>query len=252
MNTPESLDQQYLTVPIPAKVEEYKFDEPIDPIDVMLGAVPLMFERVKSSRHRAESYRNFLVVASAFAYDDKENRAGIITAGNFKAKIPEEDRDEVDLDSIPKVCAELDVTETASLNGFSKILGFVVAATNDKNLIKGVTGKATTTLHPCDECRSFMGANPMVDSQTLLFTTGFDRSVYQMQTVNGLLSQYNKTADNYTDPDIYKFNPLAWPTIQQKYREEVVRRGLTVGENGFNLNKFARYANIAKRVIRES
>lgn len=250
MNSPESLESHgYRSIPLPASIEEVKYDEPIDPLEIMLGSVPFMLEKARTSQYKAESYRDFLVVCSAFAFDSIENRVGIITTGNFKAKIPEEDKDEFDMESIPKVCAELDATETARESGFTDMLAYTISATGDRNLIKAVTGKPSSTLHPCDECRSFMANNSMVKPEALVLTTSFNRDIVQLQSVNELLDLYKYNPTSHEEPAVRRFSPLIWPLIQRKYRQKVSQGKLAL--NDFTMDEFAHYAKIARRVIGE-
>src|SRR5258708_4750292 len=98
----------------------------------VIGMVPILVER---ARHAAKSdlsfsYRGFLVGAAAVAYDmsPESSRIGTYTAGNYKARLRDEERSEADVEDIPKFCAEMDIALRASIDDFERIGILVVAA----------------------------------------------------------------------------------------------------------------------------
>lgn len=146
-----------------------------------ISSVPYMMYQARAAvRHSAHSYRGFLVGASAYAVRTHDGDTAVVSAGNLKNEHKS------------KVCAERKALALAKKAGFERIVGLVVAATTDLDLIEGVSGRKTPTLHPCADCRSMFHDHPLMRPDTLVVTTGLDTNRYQVHDVSELVDFYNR------------------------------------------------------------
>ncbi|GEM_PF-2426461 len=180
-----------------------------DPHADSIATVPELFRRSRQGiRYLPESHRGFLVVASAVVYDvsDENPRRGVYTAGNFKAKLRDDQRGPDDLSDIPKVCAEMDILIRAEQDGFGWVGAIVVAATINPLRIKKVTGVASATLHPCGECGLAFQNSDLFDEYTPIITTGSasEFKKYQLQSFR----QYKKRYERYHGGEVFRDAPL--------------------------------------------
>lgn len=211
--------------PALASIEVAEFEGRIDPFDAFLRRAPEFLSRVKSdSSHMPESYRGFGVVALAFAYDFENNRYGVFTSGNFKAKLRKDVWTPDDIESVPKVCAEMSVVGEALEHNMTRVLGVFVAASGNRQKIQEVTGRATNSLHPCTECRDMLDGSPIVDKNTMVFTAPFWGSRFQFHTVGSLAEEYEKPESEFRDPNMYSLNNKEWEATRQKYNDELAKR----------------------------
>lgn len=173
-----------------------------DPYHAFVSAVPFMVDMARySADNMARSYRGFHVGAALFALATDQS-TGILTDGNKKLNPHSE-----------KICAEKSVLLQAEINGYDQAIGLVIAGTSDAELIKGVTGKATPTLHPCDSCRGLLEASPIVSDDTLIVTVGVDSDAHQTHTFAELQSYYKESggenigdAHFHEDPNFKNWN----------------------------------------------
>ena len=160
---------------------------------VQLGYAMVLMAR-QALMTEAVSYRNFHVGASLLAVDEIGKRMGIYSAGNKKYN-----------PKVEKYCAENSVIQQAQDDAMTRAIGLVVVGTSDGDRIKGVTGRATPTLHPCDVCRTVFIDSPIVKSDMLVVTTGDTYDAHQVHSVDQLIGFYNGSdtkADHhhYEDP----------------------------------------------------
>lgn len=213
-------------------------DSDFHPIPSFIRGVPELVEEARrGAREKADSYRHFLVGAAGYFYDAENHRVGIISAGNFKANIPEAEREPTDIEKIPKVCAEMAIIIEANHLEFTTMIGAVVAATSNKRLIREVTGHETSTLHPCDECREVGRKDTMVCDDSLIATVSINTSapVYQVQTFSELLDRYDPRAPQFRDAESLTYDPSDWDERAGWYEFRARNNGLLlpdVLENG--------------------
>lgn len=200
-----------------------------------IEAVPEAFQRCWDAVSRLpESYRGFCVVATGIVSNtDMTNPVhGFITTGNYKAKLRDEERDEVDVEAIPKVCAEADLLIKAEELGITYIGAIVVAATTKRPRIVEVTGVNTPTLHPCGDCRDTLKDNELAGSETAIFSTGLtpDVDFYQAQSLRSCVRRYErlKRGFEFRDAALHPhLHPDEWAEKAAWYQRAVKKAHLT-------------------------
>lgn len=156
-----------------------------------IGSIPYMMKQARAAvRQSAHSYRGFLVGASAYAVRTHSNETAVLSAGNLKNQHK------------TKVCAERKALSLAKKAGFEHVVGLVVAATTNLDLIEGVTGRKTPTLHPCGDCRDMFHDHPLARPDMLVVTTGLDTNKYQVHTAAGLAEFYAQPAPALEAQDV--------------------------------------------------
>ncbi len=146
-----------------------------------VSAIPLM---VNMARHGAEneafSYREFHVGASAYAVKFDGSKPPIVIGGaNYK---PDQDT--------PKYCAEMDVIDHATEDGYDHIIGMVIAGTDDPEEIRAVMNRITPTLHPCGACQTKMDNSRLITPETIIVTIALDSDKAQIHTFDDLKMVY--------------------------------------------------------------
>ena len=147
----------------------------------LVAAVPAMVAMARNgAENEAISYRSFHVGASAYALKFDGSRAPIVIGGaNYK---PDKET--------PKYCAEMDVIDQATEDGFDEIIGMVIAGTTDPRRIRAVTDRYTSTLHPCDVCQEKMRDSKLITSDTIIVTIGLDKNIAQIHAFDDLQTIY--------------------------------------------------------------
>jgi hypothetical protein len=234
MNVPEEFVEESLLIPSLAEEEAGQYDFAHQDVHAtLIGMVPVLAEK---ARHAAKSglsfsYRGFLVGAAALAYDTdpENNRIGVFAAGNFKAKLREDQRDDTDVEDIPKFCAEMDITMRASMRDFDRIAMFVVAATTKAERIRAVTPLAGATLEPCEECENVMLHSDLVDDRTIIMTMGSGEDIFQIQNFASLRARYDsvRTGASLDDLKRIPYSSIAWEQRQQRYVDARERAGIS-------------------------
>ncbi len=235
--------------PVPATVEEYIHDQPVDPIDMFFSLAPVLVEKARSAEIHADSWRGFNVTASAQVYDEQENRTGIITAANYKARISEDERHETDVDDIPPVCAETDIIHTAEELGYSTTIGIFIAATSNKQKIFEVTKRHASTLAPCGRCRHLGEQSRVIHPGTFVMPIGMVRNIWQFYTADGLSRAYSKPATEFIDPPVRTYNPVEWTVKQQDYRNRLAKLGLSEAFKETDVSRSRAHLKVAQRAI---
>lgn len=157
----------------------------VDPYHMFIGIVPhMVYHARRAADEEVYSYRGFHVGASLFAFLPQLRETLLFSAGNTK------------IENEQKVCAEKKILE--QLEGYStahgtpaEVIGMVVVGTSDRDLIKGVTGRAAPTLHPCNECQEIMGDSRSVTNETLVVTAGIGSDVHQVHSYGDLRDFYD-------------------------------------------------------------
>lgn len=231
-------------------VEEYPYDFRHDVLEHMIQNVPKAVDLAVTaafSEDHSYSYRGLLVGATGQAYkvDRDDPKFGLISAGNFKAKLKDEEKSAEDVE-VPKNCAEMHIELEAETRDYSRIGMFVVAATPRKNLIKDILTKDSsedypdfnpTTLWPCDECDTVMLSSEMVDGDTIIMTVGLDQQTFQVQTSRNLHQRHRQLALGKTPRPLkqYRYRRHDWEERASHYTLERRRRRLKV--NVYDPNK---------------
>lgn len=206
----------------------------IDPYRAYLALIPRMVVNARRAREvNATSYRDFKVGADVMAVDEfgmPHNYAG----ENIKLH-----------ENFPKYCAERFVLDEALRDGARKAIGMVVAATDDVDLIRGVTGQATPTLDSCEPCIDHMDRSPIVDKDFLVLTTGTDKDHYQIHTLAELEATYQGKGSGVENTHRYvehnDFNFENWSQVLYMYDF------MASAEADYNNHVYdARHANIAR------
>ena len=174
---------------------ECAFGKEIDPYHMFIGIVPhLVYLARRSTDEEAYSYRGFHVGASLFALLPKLRQTVLFSAGNTK------------LENEAKLCAEMRILN--ELESYGQIvgdspqaIGLVIVGTSDRQLIKGVTGRESSTLHPCQECQDIMGKSSVITDETLIVTAGIDSDDHQVHSYGQLRDFYDalRRGDDPTD-----------------------------------------------------
>ncbi|HSH18056.1 MAG TPA: hypothetical protein VK978_01595 [Candidatus Saccharimonadales bacterium] len=174
-----------------------------------VASVPLMAQLARiAAANLAYSYRG-LHVGAAGMFVDSDNNLDILTAGNLKSKKNKE-----------KVCAEKQDLAKAVKRGAIKAVGLVVAGPTDVELIKGITGRESPTLHCCEECRIMMEDHPLVDDETPIVTVGLNSNVYQSHGNKQLRDLY-AGVDGVRESAAYDLE-YNWEKRQDMYRYNAV------------------------------
>jgi len=230
-----------VSVLVPELVEMHAQPYDFETHDIHATSVGLTPGSVEGARNaamddRSRSHRGFKVGARAVAYSlDPENpRIAIYTSGNYKIKVREEEREEVDVEDVPKNCAEMDIVMRAALDDMERIGVFVVAATTRADRIKAVTDLAGSTLEPCEECEKVMRHSDLVDDQTIIMTVGTGDDIYQVQNFKNLKARYRLLREGKTPPPLptYRYSPLLWEDRQRRYVRERDAAGLSPNASG--------------------
>lgn len=241
----------------------------VDPFYIALtGMAAAIHDARNAAAFTAESYRQFDVGGVAFAWDNDRKVLDKITSSNYKVRLNPHELDDLDLEEVPKVCAEMVLfgaldtpridldtlsgeTEgpqkpTAEYIQYARALGIVVAGTADLERIKKVTFKETATLHMCPECRAHACASPHIDANTQFHTIGTDgtrtskanntNDNYQSQRLQAIQHMYNpyrKTA--FKDAEHGRFIAREWgshdnPGIRPLYYKFVVEAAVRRGD----------------------
>lgn len=178
-----------------------------DPYHLFVGMVPYMvdFARV-AAKNDSESYRGFLVGATAFAVNMATQETDLLASGNTKRN-----------EHKTKVCAEKKVLNKAKKVGASRVIGLAVVATTDVEQIAEVTGVKTSTLHPCGDCRTLFDGHAMVRDDLIIVTAGLEDDKYQVHTAAELRDSYaTKSATSPEDQVTFEgFDD--WGTRQSLY-----------------------------------
>jgi len=151
-----------------------------EPGHILVSSVLFMAEQARyAAENDAHSYRGFKVGAAAFVLNAERQETAILAAGNLKSSR-----------HTGKVCAEKKVLQQAKKVGYTWAAALLVAGTTDKELIVEVTDAATSTLHPCAECRIAFDTHPLMREDTLIITTGLQLDTYQVHTQAELRKLY--------------------------------------------------------------
>jgi cytidine deaminase len=188
---------------------EQTFDEPFDPWQQFLKMTPRMVRSARQASLEAFSYRNFHVGASLLAINPHKKRMGMYSAGNLKID-----------PSTEKFCAEASVIKKARHDGMTRAIGLVVVGTLDPDMIRGVTGKVTPTLHPCDSCRNLFVDSALIQSDTIVVTTGDTLDAHQVHSVGQLIKFYQNDTDEAADDHYQSVGdqaPNSWRAREQLY-----------------------------------
>lgn len=208
----------------------------------MLSMVPALVEKARNgakSPYYTASYRGFCVGASALVYDTNPGnpRIATYTAGNYKARLRDEERGEEDVADIPKFCAEMDITMRATNDDLERIGVYVVAATTNRQRIAAVTDIASATLPPCGECVGVLKGSPLVDKDTIIMSVGSGNDIYQVQSFDQLSRRYKAHAEGKQVPDlsVQRYSSYDWEDRKTFYLQE--RRRQRIKYNVYSLNK---------------
>lgn len=217
----------------------YSSSEPFDfhkkELDAtVISLVPSLVEMARASaKTYSESWRGFCVGAAGVVFDLSETtpRIGIYGSGNFKATIPEEEKDEYDIDSIPKFCAEMDVQQRASLDGFQYMPFIAVSATTRSDRIKSVMGVEAATLHPCfgeSACSNVLKYAGLAKNNTIIMSVGTGQDIYQVQTRGQYMARYKKFYQTgvFKDADTYAYSKFGWDDKLAFFNREAKRMRL--------------------------
>lgn len=239
MNIPE---EEYVgeSLLLPALADEELDDYDFRWQDIhatIIGMVPILVEKARNATKSSQSisYRGFLVGAAGIAYDSDPTspRIGTFTAGNYKAKLREDQRSDADVEDIPKFCAEMDIAMRASIHDFERIGILVVAATTNPDRIRAVTELAGPTLEPCEECEHVMQHSDLIDDQTIILTVGSGDDICQVQNLASLASRYKSLRDGVSPKPLKKhpYSSYIWERRQREYirnrNAENLPRGLS-------------------------
>ena len=224
-------------------------ERPIDPFAKFIELVPMLVEKARrSEQFEGHSYRGFHVGAAALAYDALANRIGVFSGANYKDKISEDEREHTDLHDIPKVCAEADIVARASDAGFSRIIGFLVVATTNRQKIKEVTGIATATLEPCNDCIRIFDKNPIVGNRTMVVTMGAKENIYQAQTV-GEIKERREAGSSAAEAKIYQYDFSEWGDRAKYYENIIKKSGRKMPKAGSDISRSKKRIEIAQKAL---
>ena len=237
-HTPSHMPEHDMFIPgtMFSSVEPFDFrKKEIDATTI--GLVPTLVEMARASaRTYSESWRGFCVGAAGVFYDSSEltPRIGIYSSGNFKATISEDEKDEFDVESIPKFCAEMDVQQRAMLDGFQRMPFIAVAATTRVDRIEAVMGARAATLHPCygeAACSAVLKYGGLATNNTIIMSVGSGQDIYQVQTRGQYLARYKKFHETgiFKDADTYRYSKFGWDDRQAHFNQEAKR--LRLGGN---------------------
>ena len=159
-------------------------------LDVMYGALSLIPELIADAREERKqngvSHRRvpFTVGAAGVGLDADESGLHVFYGANRKVNRYNE-----------TVCAEKKLLGRARKASMSRLVLIVIAATTDLQEIKGVTGRLSPTLPPCEaRCVPMFRDSPLVDARTLYLAIGHEASVagdrYQVHTQEDLEDFY--------------------------------------------------------------
>lgn len=245
MNTFEEpyLPEADIFIPQLADVDVGDYDfQTHDIYATTLSMVPALVEKARNgakSPYYTASYRGFCVGASALAYDTNPENPRIATyaAGNFKARLRDEERGEEDVADIPKFCAEMDITMRATNDDFERIGIYVVAATTNKERIAAVTDIASATLAPCGECVSVMKGSPLVDKDTIIMSVGSGNDIYQVQSFEQLIKRYKARSEGKQVPElpVHRYSSYDWEDRKTHYLQQ--RRRQRIKSNVYSQDK---------------
>lgn len=158
-----------------------------DPYRRFVQRVPELIDQARDTYYderEAYSYRGFRVGLSGLVMTRGSHDTGTLTAGNLK-KVAK-----------PKLCAEQRFLARVRKAGYDQVVGFVLAATTDRTKITEVTGLATPTLHPCDECRAKLSRSSLITDDTLVVSAGIDKDYYQVQRWGQLTDRYGSEEED--------------------------------------------------------
>lgn len=126
--------------------------------------IPYFIDRAKrAAEQHAISYRDFKVGASAYVIDATNSRVGYFFGANFTP-----------YKGAPKRCAEMEVLTKARQAGFDRVIALATFGPSEHGDVNSV---ATTTLHPCAECREILDTEPLVRDDTLIVTSNREGDV---------------------------------------------------------------------------
>ena len=161
-----------LSVNVPANPD-------IDPMRHLVEHLPDMINRTRGAALTGYSWRGFLVGAGGLM-QESDGALREYYAGNLKRE------------SKQKVCAEPRMLGRVGKKTTGRMVGIVVAATTDVDLIEEVSLYRTPTLHCCIDCQHKLVTDPHVDEDTMMVTAGIDKDVYQAFTVGWMTDTYRK------------------------------------------------------------
>jgi cytidine deaminase len=188
---------------------EQTFGEPFDPWQQFLKMTPRMVQNARKAHSQAFSYRNFHVGASLLAINSQKKQMGMYSAGNLKID-----------PSTEKYCAEASTIEAAKRDGMTRAIGIVVVGTLDRDMIHGVTGRMTPTLHPCDSCRNLFVDSSLIYSDTIVVTTGDRLDAHQVHSVGQLITFYQPDSEATVSDYHQSFEeqkPSSWQSREELY-----------------------------------
>lgn len=249
---------------------------------VMLEAVPKLVGLSRFGASDLTDSDRVQVGASCLAYnaDRDEPRIGFFAAGNYKDRLSEFDYDPRYDIAIPKICAETSVLMAAGGDScnedfcseqtgedisdpfrvrhyvMEKVNAVVVVSSGDEETIKGITGVASRTLHPCSDCRRMFKHNPMIDSDTSIITLDETENIMQIQTVAELFDAYKgissgtKDPKNYEDAPVYIYDKNDWALIAAVHKWLLRKRGVSF--RGADRQADRRVAKRSRALAREA
>jgi hypothetical protein len=224
----------------------------------IIGIVPAIVAFARSAANSGDSYRGFKVGGAAVAYDpDPTNpRVAILTAANFKHKIPKLELTEYDVKEVPKLCAETSLLMQAEEAGYKRIGLLAVAATAKREKIAEVMKvpleMASATLHPCDDaCQPALKHSRLTDCNTPVITIDRGDRHYQAQTVQQLHKRHARLKRDgvFEDAEVHPFVASEWKDRQHLYEYMVKKRRLSGNVYDSDPRREAKRRNLAAWVI---
>ncbi|MDB5164418.1 MAG: hypothetical protein JWL89_44 [Candidatus Saccharibacteria bacterium] len=195
----------------------------------------LMFDKVPELVHDArqaavdlhESDRGYAVGAAAFGYDSSEASPRIVkfVAANYKTHLHGQYEKGVDLENVPKLCAETDILIRADHRQIERISILVVAATVNLRRIQEVNDVPTTTLDPCDDCGDLLARSPLIDADTIIMTIGAGLNEHRIQRYPA----YRKRSEDFRKTGLYDnrgitpYSDHVWGMKRTAYEIELQR-----------------------------
>lgn len=232
---PDMIEGELMGVPVAAtiteKVRSFNFRKN-DVYAFMFDLAPqLVREAQRSAIELQDSDRGFGVGAAAFGYDMSEERPRVAqyVAGNFKSHLYGVHEPGVDLDDVPKLCAEANILIHAEHRQLQRIGLIVVASTVNELRIRGVSRVPAPTLDPCDDCGDTFEASPLIDPDTVIMTVGAGINEYRIQRP----AEYQKRR-KLSKPDrrgIKPYHEHEWEMKKMAYEIELERSRLNTPDS---------------------
>lgn len=148
----------------------------VDPWHTFVQLVPHMVENARAEAEEySASWRGFKVGGAMVAVASQEYRQGVVYGANSKPNLTK-----------AKVCSEKRLFGATRKRGLDWPIGMVIVG--KPNLDHG-SGLKMPTLHPCEECRILLDEQAQPD--TLVMTVGLEEDIYQIMTVDELLTLHN-------------------------------------------------------------